>query len=92
MVFVRTLRERESVCVCVCLECKNYRLRTLVEVRTEMAAWSRVVPRRRTSDMTGGGLLVTAVGVQRIAAAPAGVSSCYILLTRGERRQRGSGG
>jgi hypothetical protein len=40
-------RERES------LECKKFRLRTLVEVRTEMAAWSRVVPRRRTFDTTG---------------------------------------
>jgi len=45
-------KDRES------LECKKYRLRTLVEVRTEMAAWSRVVSRRQTSDTTGG-LLVT---------------------------------
>ena len=50
------VKERES------LECKKYRLRTLVEVRTEMVARSRVVPRRRISDTTGG-LLVTLLGV-----------------------------
>ena len=77
-------RERES------FECKNFRLRTLVEVRTEMAVRSRVVPRRRnirydwrtTGDCSG---------CSRPAAGPAGVSSCYILLKGGERRQRGSG-
>ena len=42
-----------------------------MEVRTEMVAWGRVVP-RRTCDTTGG-LLVTLLGVSR----PVGGSSCY---------------
>ena len=43
-------RERET------LDFRKCWLKTQLEVRTEMAAWSRVVP-RRTCDTTGGQLV-----------------------------------